>query len=174
MAYTPRKNMFGRAYGLKRGPNPRLYATNGIEARGLFLSTSVDTAGAMTQVNIEDWTTVTASATGTVALAARGVTAIAGGASSLYTLVAPQATGIRRTFFTTSTSTAVRQITSASNIIVGASVGGDSGTLTASTAMTVMTFNGLGQTIELVSLSTSAWVNVSLRGFSTGATPLSS
>jgi hypothetical protein len=40
--------------------------------------------------------------------------------------------------------------------------------------MTVLTFNGLGQSIELLSISTSAWVNIALRGYSTGVAALSS
>ena len=177
MAYTPRKNMFGRAYGLKRGPSPRFYATHGIEAKGLFLSTSVDTGGSMTQVNIEDATTIFTSSTGTAAQATRGITLLATGASTIYTLAAPPAVGIRKTFATAATSTLVRQVVSASHIVLGASsstIGADGSVMSVSTAGTVMTFNGLGQTIELLSISTAAWLNTSLRGFtSTGILPIS-
>ncbi len=175
MAYAPRKNsLFGRAFGLKRGPTPRVYATYGIEAKGIFLSTGVD--GTFTQVHIEGMTSIEAASTATTAVTARGMTLIPAGASTLFTLAAPPAAGVRKTFFTTSTSTAVRQVKSAVDIVVGfsSSGGGDSGGLVASTAMSVITFNGLGNTVELIGLSTSAWLNSGLRGFTTSANPLSS
>ena len=175
MANVSRKNLFGYWLGLTRATTAqtgqRLFSKNGFVGSALFLST---TEGSETEVKLQGWTDIEPSSTGTAALATLGLPVVDAAASSLYTMAAPPASGIRRTLYTTSTSTLVRQITSASNIVVGASVGGDSGTLTASTAMTVMTFNGLGQAIELLAVSTGAWLNVSLRGFSTGATPLSS
>jgi hypothetical protein len=89
-------------------------------------------------------------------------------------MAAPPAAGVRKVLFTTSTSTLTRQVKSAVDIVGGVSVGGDSGTLTASTSFTVITFNALGNAHELISLSTSAWLSLGIRGYSTGTAPLSS
>jgi hypothetical protein len=45
--------------------------------------------------------------------------------------------------------------------------------LTGSTSFTVLTFNGIGNAQELIGLSTSAWMSLGIRGYSTGAVPLS-
>ena len=174
MAYAPRKNMFGRAYGLKRGPSPRLYATNGIEAKGIFLSTATD--GTFTQVHIEGLTAIEAASTATTAVTLRGMTLIPAGASTLYTLAAPPVAGVTKRFFTTSTSTLLRQIKVAVDVVAGfaSSGGGDSGGLVASTSMTVISLSGAGQVVELIGLSTAAWLNSHLRGFTTAVNPLSS
>lgn len=179
MAFIPRMSIFGPWLGLTRetsnATGMMVFAKRGIAAPYLVLHATEPTANSTASiVDIDGLTTLATLSTGTAAIAVRGLSLVSSAASSLYTMAGPPAAGVRRTLFTTSTSTLVRQITSAANIVTGASVGGDSGTLTASTAMTVMTFNGLGQTIELIALSTSAWVNVGLRGFSTAATPLSS
>lgn len=172
MAYTPRKNsIWGRAFGLRRGPTPRVYATYGLEAKGLFLSTAAD--GTFVQEHIEGFTSVESASTGTAALSIRGITIMTTGASTGYTLAAPQATGIRKSFI--SVSTAARQVTSAAHMVRGVSgslSAGDSGIITASTAHTLLTFGGIGQSIELVSLSTAAWAVTSVSGFSSLATPV--
>lgn len=175
MATWPIKSIFGKLAGFVRAtssyPTERLFVKGGIIAPYLFLSTS---EGSETLVDIAGFTGVETSSTGTAALATRGQTIISSAASTLYTMAAPPGTGIRRVLFTTSSSTLSRQITSASQIVTGLAASGGDGTITASTAMTVMTFNGLGQSIELMSISTSAWVNIALRGYSTGVAALSS
>lgn len=175
MATIPIKSLFGKLLGLTHAsstyPIERLVVPGGIITQAIYMSTA---AGSETAVNIQGFSDIETSSTGTAALATRGQTIIASGQSSLYTLAAPPAAGVRKVICTTSTSTAVRQITSAVSIVGGASVGGDSGTLTASTSFTVLTFNGLGQTQELLALSTAAWQSLVIRGYSTGATPLSS
>lgn len=180
MATWPIKSIFGKLVGFVRAtstyPTERLFVKGGIITPYLFLGT---TEGSETLTDITDVTQVETSSTGTAALATRGITIVAAGASTLYTLGAPPGTGIRKTFCATSTSTAVRQIKSTSPIVTGASstngIGGDGSVISASTSMTVLTIAGLGHAIELVSISTSAWINTSLRGFtSTNVVPLSS
>jgi hypothetical protein len=175
MATYPLKTIFGKLLGLTRPtstyPTERLFVKGGVITPYLFVGTS---EGSENLADIQDWTKVEASSTGTAALATRGITQITSAASTLYTLAAPPGTGVRKTLFTTSTSTLSRQVLSASPIVTGLAASGGDGTITASTSMTVMTFNALGQSIELVSLSTSAWVNVGLRGYSTGVAALSS
>jgi hypothetical protein len=180
MATIPIKSMFGKLVGLTRAtttyPTERLFAKGGFIGPAIYLHA---TEGSETIVDIQGLTDVETSSTGTAAVATRGITIVAAGASTLYTLGAPPGSGIRKTFVATSTSTATRQIKSTSPIVTGAAstngIGGDGSVISASTSMTVLTLAGLGHCIELVSISTSAWVNTGLRGFtSTNIVPLSS
>jgi hypothetical protein len=180
MATHPIKSLFGSLLGLTRPTatytTERLFSKGGFIGPYLFLSTS---EGSETIVDVAGFTGVETSSTGTAALATRGISIISSAASTTYTMAAPPGTGIRRTLFTTSTSTLTRQVTSAAPIVGGnsstAGVGADGSVLTGSTSFTVMSFGGIGQAIELVSISTAAWVNTSLRGFtSTNTVPLSS
>lgn len=179
MATHPLKSMFGKLVGLTRPTTTftteRLFAKGGFIGPAIYLSTA---EGSETAVNIQGFTDVQTSSTGTAALAVRGITLLTSGASTTYTLAAPPAAGIRKTIATGGNSTLVRQILSASPIVVGAassSIGADGSVITGSTSMTLMTFYQLGQVIELVSLSTAAWVNTSLRGFtSTNSVPFTS
>jgi hypothetical protein len=179
MATHPIKSMFGKLVGLTRPTTTytteRLFAKGGFIGPAIYLST---TEGSETAVNIQGFTDVETGTT-SAGLATRGITQLTSAASTGYTLAAPSAAGIRKTFVTITASTLLRQIKSSADIIAGnsstAACGADGGSITASTAMTVMSFNGLGQAIELISLSTSAWLNTSLRGYnSTAANPLSS
>ena len=175
MATIPIKSLFGKLMGFTRPtstyPRERLVVPGGFVGGAIYLSTS---EGSETAVNIQGFSDIETSSTGTAALATRGQTIVSSAASTLYTMAAPPAAGVRKVLFTTSTSTLSRQITSASPIVTGVAASGGDGTITASTSMTVMTFNALGQSIELVSISTSAWVNIGLRGYSTGVAALSS
>lgn len=179
MAVIPIKSVFGKLMGFTRPttayPQERLVVPGGFVGSAIYLST---TAGSETAVNIQGFTDVETSSTGTAALATRGVSLISSAASTAYTLAAPPAVGIRKTLFTVSTSTLVRQVTSASPIIVGNSstngVGSDGSVITGSTAMTLLSFAGIGQCIELISITTGAWINSSLRGYtSTVTVPIS-
>lgn len=176
MAVIPIKSIFGKLAGFTRAstsyPIERLVVPGGIITTRLFMSTA---EGSETILNIQGASDIETGSTGTAALATRGITTVPGGASTLYTLAAPPAAGIRKTFTSISTSTAIRNITSASHIIRGVSgslVAGDSGIITASSAHTVMFFTGQGQCIELVSLSTAAWACTSVSGYSSLQTPL--
>lgn len=176
MATIPIKSIFGKLAGFTRAtttyPIERFLVPGGVITQALYMSTA---AGSETAVNIQGVTDIETGSTGTAALATRGITTIPGGASTLYTLAAPPAAGIRKSFVATSTSTAVRNITSASHIIRGVSgslSAGDSGIIVASSAHTVLFFTGLGQSIELVSLSTAAWACTSVSGYSSLQTPL--
>jgi hypothetical protein len=180
MATHPLKSLFGSLLGFTRPtstfPHGRFFSKGPIVAPSLYLHT---TEGSETIVDIQGFTDVETSSTGTAALARRGITLISSGASTAYTMAAPQGSGIRKTLFAVSTSTSVRQVTSAAVIIVGNSstngIGSDGSVITGSTSMTVMSFAGIGQCIELVSISTAAWVNTSLRGYtSTNTVPFSS
>jgi hypothetical protein len=175
MATHPIKSLFGSLLGLTRPtatyPTERLFAKGGYIGPYLFLGT---TEGSETLVDIQGLTDIETSSTGTAALSNRGQTIISSAASTLYTLAAPPSAGVRKVFVTTSTSTLTRQVLSAVSIVGGPSVGGDSGTLTGSTSFTVLTFNGIGNAQELIGLSTSAWMSLGIRGYSTGAVPLSS
>jgi hypothetical protein len=179
MAVIPIKSLFGKIAGFTRPtstyPKERLVVPGGFIGSAIYLST---TEGSETAVNIQGFTDVETGST-SAGLATRGITQLTSAASTGYTLAAPSAAGIRKTFVTITASTLLRQIKSSAEIIAGnsstAACGADGGSITASTAMTVMSFNGLGQAIELISLSTSAWLNTSLRGYnSTQANPLSS
>ncbi len=178
MANVSRLNLFGRWVGLTRetsavaestGLGYRLFAKRGFVGSGLWLGT---TEGSEARVDIQGFTTITSASTGTVALQNRGLNLMTTGASSLYTLAAPPAAGVRVSFF--SISTAARQVTSAVHVVRGmaSSGGGDAGGIVASTAHTILTFNGIGNAIELVGLSTAAWFCNSVAGFSTSSTPL--
>jgi hypothetical protein len=179
MAVIPIKSLFGKILGLSRAttayPIERLVVPGGIITQAIYMSTA---AGSEAAVNIQGFTDVETGTT-SAGLATRGITQLTSAASTGYTLAAPPAAGIRKTFITTTPSTLLRQIVSSAQIITGnsstAACGADGGSITASTAMTVISFNGLGQAVELLSLSTAAWVNTSLRGYtSTQAAPLSS
>lgn len=179
MAFLPRKSIWGRRVGLTRETTTQngemLFSERGFAGPYLYLHATEPTANSTSSiVDIEGLTTVTSYTTANTAIATRGIAIIPAGASTLYTLAAPPAAGVRKTFITTSTSTLARQVKTAVDVICGASVGGDSGTITASTAMTILNFSGLGNTIELTGISTAAWLVTGLRGFSTGATPASS
>jgi hypothetical protein len=181
MATHPIKSMFGKLVGLTRPTTTytteRLFAKGGFIGPAIYLSTA---EGSETAVNIQGFTDVeTGSTAVAAALATRGITQLTSAATTGFTLAAPSAAGIRKTFVTITPSTLLRQVVSAAQIIAGnsstAACGADGGSITASTAMTVLSFNGLGQCIELLSLSTSAWLNTGLRGYnSTQAAPLSS
>lgn len=179
MAFLPRTNLFGRWIGLTRETTNAtgnvFFSARGIAAPYLYLHATEPTANSTSSiVDIEGLTTITTLSTGTAAVATRGIALVSSAASTAYTLAAPPAAGVRKTLFTTSSSTLVRQVKVAVDVVGGMSAHSDSGTLTASTSFTVLTFNALGQCIELIGLSTAAWLNTSLRGFSTAATPLSS
>lgn len=179
MAFLPRKSLFGQWLGLTYETTTFngqvIFAKRGIAAPYLYLHATEPTANSTASiVDIEGFTTVTTLSTGTVAVATRGVALVSSATSTLYTLAAPPAAGVRKTLTAISSSTLNRQIKVAVDVQGGASVGGGSGTLTASTSFTVLTFTGLGQTIELVGLSTAAWACIGMHGFSTGATPMSS
>ena len=175
----PFKSVLGNWLGLTRETTTfkgqAFFSRRGFIGPYLYLAATEPSANSTAAiVDIEGLTTVTALATGTAAVSPRGIAQVTSAASSLYTMTAPPGIGVRKVFFTTSTSTVVRQITSSSPIVGGAAVGGSEGTLTGSTSFTVLTFNGIGQFIELTAVSTAAWVCSGLRGFSTAATPLTS
>ena len=179
MAFLPRMSMFGRWVGLTRETTDAagmvLFARRGIAGPALYLQATEPSAGSgLTKVDIEGLTTLTSLSTGTAAVATRGVALVTSAASTLYTLAAPPAAGVVKRLVSVSSSTLLRQIKVAVDVVGGAAVGGDAGTLTASTSFTVLSFNGMGQCIDLVGLSTAAWMNTNLRGFSTAAAPLSS
>ena len=179
MAFLPRMSIFGRWVGLTRETTTfngqTLFSARGFSGPYLYLHATEPTANSTSSlVDIEGLTTVTTLTTADTAIATRGIGLIAAGASTLYTLAAPPAAGVRKVLTAISTSTASRQVKVAVSVVGGASVGGDSGTIAASSSFTVLTFTGQGNTIELMGLSTAAWLNVGLRGFSTGAIPLSS
>lgn len=180
MATWPIKSIFGKLAGFVRPtstyPTERLFVKGGIITPYLFLGT---TEGSESALNVQGATDVQTSSTGTAALNSYGVTIISSAASTAYTMAGPSGTGVRKTLVTASSSTLVRQVTSAAVIVTGNSstngIGSDGSVITGSTSMTVMSFAGIGQCIELVALSTSAWVNTGLRGYtSTGTVPLSS
>jgi hypothetical protein len=179
MAFLPRMSIFGRWVGLTRETTTQngqvLFSQRGFAGPYLYLHATEPTANSTSSiVDIEGLTTVTTQTTADTALSVRGISIIPAGASTLYTLAGPAAAGVRKVLFTTSTSTLSRQVKTAVSVVGGPSVGGDSGTISASSSFTVLSFTGQGNVIELVGLSTSAWMNVGLRGFSTGAAPLSS
>ena len=179
MATHPIKSLFGRLLGFTRPtstyPTERLFVKGGVITPYLLMHT---TEGSETKVDVQGFTDVETSSTATAALATRGITLLTSGASTIYTLAAPPGTGIRKTIATGGNSTLVRQILSAAPIVTGASsstIGSDGSVITGSTSMTLMTLYQNGQVIELVSLSTAAWVNTSLRGFtSTNSVPFTS
>lgn len=179
MAAIPIKSLFGKLIGLTRAttafPIERLVVPGGIVTQAIYMST---TEGSEAAVNIQGFTSVETGTT-SAGLSVRGITQLTSAASTGYTLAAPPAAGIRKTFVTITPSTLLRQIKSSVEIVTGsastAGVGADGGSITGSTAMTVISFNGLGQVVELVALSTAAWANTNLRGYtSTQAAPLSS
>ena len=179
MAFLPRMSIFGRWVGLTRETTTQngqvLFSQRGFAGPYLYLHATEPTANSTSSiVDIEGLTTTTTQTTADTALSVRGISIIPAGASTLYTLAAPAAAGVRKAFFTTSTSTLTRQVKSAVSVVTGASVGGGSGTVAASSSMTVITFSAQGNYVELVGLSTAAWATVNLQGFSTGAAPLSS
>ena len=179
MSFLPRKSLFGQWLGLTYETTTFngqvIFAKRGLAAPYLYLHATEPTANSTSSiVDIEGLTTVTTLTTADTAIATRGIGLIAAGASTLYTLAAPPAAGVRKVLTAISTSTASRQVKVAVSVVGGASVGGDSGTISASSSFTVLTFTGQGNTIELMGLSTAAWLNVGLRGFSTGAIPMSS
>lgn len=173
MAVIPIKSIFGKVMGLTRPttafPKERLVVPGGFVGGAIYLST---TEGSETAVNIQGFTDIENSSTGTAALATRGLTLMSTGASTGYTLAGPPAAGVRKVLM--SHSTAAKQVTSSVHIVRGiaSSGGGDSGIIAASTAHTVMTLSGTGNVIELVGLSTSAWFCLSAAGFSSASTPL--
>lgn len=179
MANLSRMNRFGRWFGLTRettsGTGMRFFAKRGFVGPYLWLHA---TEGSETMVDIQGFTSYEASSTaaGSVALSVRGITGISSGASTLYTLAAASPStssqGYRKTITATSSSTLVRQITSAVPIIVGKAVGGTAGLTSASSVYTVMNFTGQAQTIELMGFSTAYWQVVNIGGFATDATPL--
>lgn len=176
MATYPLKSIFGKLLGLTRPTTvyttERLFAKGGFIGPYLFLGT---TEGSESALNIQGATDVQTSSTGTAALNNYGVTYISSGASTLYTLAAPAGTGVRKSLVAGTSSTAVRQVTSAVHIVRGVSgslSAGDSGIIVASTSHTLLTFNGLGQSIELVGHSTAAWLCTSVSGYSSLATPV--
>ena len=180
MAVHPIKSLFGSLLGLTRPTatytTERLFSKGGFIGPAIYLSTA---EGSETLVPIQGSGDVETSSTGTAALAPRGISIISSAASTAYTMAGPTYAGMRKTLVTASSSTLTRQVTSAVVIVTGNSstngVGSDGSVITASTSMTVMSFGGPGQCIELVALSTSAWMNTGLRGFtSTNTVPLSS
>ena len=179
MATHPIKSLLGELLGLTRVSTTysiqRLFAKGGFVGPALYLHA---TQGSETKVDVQGFTDVETSSTATAALATRGITLLTSGASTIYTLAAPPGTGIRKTIATGGNSTLVRQILSAAPIVTGASsstIGSDGSVITGSTSMTLMTLYQNGQVIELVSLSTAAWINTSLRGFtSTNSVPFTS
>lgn len=179
MAFLPRMSIFGRWVGLTRettnGTGYQLFSERGFMGPYLYLASTEPTANSTSSiVDIEGLTTVTSQTTADTALSVRGISIIPAGASTLYTLAGPAAAGVRKVFWTSSTSTALRQVKSSASVIVGASVGGGSGTVAASSQATILSFTGQGNYLELMALSTSAWAAVNLQGFSTGATPVTS
>ena len=179
MAFLPRMSIFGRRVGLTRettdGTGSKLFAERGVVTPGLYLhATEVSAEASLVKTDIEGLTTVTTQTTADTAVSVRGISIIPAGASTLYTLAAPAAAGTRKAFFTTSTSTLSRQVKSAVPIYTGASVGGGSGTIVASTGMTIVNFLALGNYVELMGLSTAAWATVNVQGYSTGTAALSS
>ncbi len=98
----------------------------------------------------------------------RGWNILSSAASSVYTLAAPPGPGVRCAFTSITTSTALRQITSAVNIVRGVASsldGGDAGIQAASSAYTIITLQGQGNVVELVGLSTAAWLCNSIAGY---------
>ena len=171
------KSILGNWVGLTRPTTPgngqALFSKRGFSGPYLYLHATEPTANSTSSiVDLEGFTTVTASATGTVAIGVRGITTVTSGASTTYTLAGPPGPGIRKTLTATSSSTSTRSILSAAQIIAGNAVGGDAGLTSGTTYYTVMTFKGAGNTIELLSLSTAAWVATNVHGFTTDATPL--
>lgn len=173
------KSILGNWVGLTRESTTlkgfALFSRRGFIGPYLYLSATEPTANSTGSiVDIEGLTTVTSLATGTAAIAVRGISAVTSAASSLYTMAGPPGVGIRRTLFATSSSTLNRQITSAALIEAGVAGNTGDGTIAAGASFSVLTFTGQGQCIELVSQSTSKWLCTALRGFSSAATPLSS
>lgn len=176
MATLSLTSLRGKLLGLTRPttafPTPRLFSKGGFMANALYMSTA---EGSEALVDLAGFTDVETSSTATAALTVRGISVIAAGASTLYTLAGPPGTGVRKTLMTASTSTALRQVVSAAHIVRGVSSslqGGDNGIIAASSAHTVLSFSGIGHCIELVSQSTGNWLCVGVSGFSTTATPL--
>lgn len=89
----------------------------------------------------------------------RGTTTLGSSSAKDYTMNAPGAldTGIRKTLTTTTTSTAARTVSLASGTFQ----------TTVGTSAQKITFNGIGQNVELVALSTSL---VGVRSFTSGVT----
>ena len=137
-------------------------------------ATEPSAESSLVKTDLEGITTVTTQTTADTALSVRGISIIPAGASTLYTLAAPAAAGVRKAFFTTSTSTLTRQVKTAVSVIAGPSVGGGSGTVAVSSSVTILTFSGQGNYIELLGLSTAVWLAAGVQGFSTGVTPLTS
>lgn len=107
--------------------------------------------------------------TGSTDVTNNGIAAVSS-SSGAWTLQAP-VPGVSKRIFATSTSTLVRTFTLASGSYeVGASVGGNGGTVTAGSTYNVITLNGQGQSIELVGRSTSVFAVLNVSGFSTAAT----
>lgn len=180
MANVSRMNLFGRWVGLTRetsavaestGRGYRLFSKRGFVGSALYLHA---TEGSETIVDIQGLTTVTVGSTATAALQTRGINQLAAAASTLYTLAAPPGAGVR--CMITSVSTPTRQVLAAVSIVrgVASSGGGDAGIIAASSDHRTMTFTGIGNVIELVGLSTAAWLAVSVAGFSSASTPITS
>lgn len=180
MANVARTNIWGRWIGLTRetsavaestGRGYRLFAKRGFVGPAIYLHA---TEGSEAIVDIQGFTTITSASTGTAAMATRGLNLMTTGVSSLYTLAAPPAAGVRVAFL--SISTAARQVLSAVDIVrgVASSGGGDAGIIAASTSHRTLTFNGFGNAIELIGLSTAAWFCNSVAGYSTVSTPVTS
>ena len=138
---VPFKSILGNFIGLTRETTTQrgnvLFSRRGFAGPYLYLHATEPTGGSTSSiVDIEGLTTVTNSATGTAAISPRGITLMATGASSLYTLAAPPGPGVQKTFF--SHSTAAKQVVSAVHIVRGiaSSGGGDAGIIAASTAHT--------------------------------------
>lgn len=175
MATIPIKSMFGKLIGLTRPtsafPTERLVVPGGVITQAVYMST---TAGSETITQISGWSD---SETGTTSanLSPRGITFITSAAATGYVLPAPPAVGIRKVFVTTTTSTAVRSIASSgAGIVYGISQGGGSGlNSTGSTAGTNFSLTGMGNFVELTSISTLAWYVSGAHGFSTAVTPFS-
>lgn len=128
----------GVIQGSTLGTRP-LYAKDGF----VGLSLSVGPAGSETLVGgAASVTTPTTAQT----IASGGTSIFPATAAKSYNLGAPAA-GARKTLVATSTSTAVRTITLASGNF----------TSTAISTGASIAFNGIGQVVELIGLSTAAW-----------------
>jgi hypothetical protein len=175
MATIPIKSLFGKILGLSRAttayPIERLVVPGGIITQALYMSTSEGSEQLVQIAGFSNSETGTTSAN----LSVRGITIISSAAATGYVLPAPPAAGIRKVFMTSTTSTAVRSIASSgAGIVYGISQGGGSGlNSTGSTAGTNLSLTGMGNYVELTSISTLAWYVSGIHGFSTAVTPFS-
>ena len=163
MAYIPRKNMFGRDFGLKRGTSPRFYNPNGFESYALYLSTAVGSTAEL--VDVAHLTKVASVTTGTTTIPARGISSISS-SSGVWDLGTP-IVGVPKKIVSTTTSTLVRTINSAVNIMISSNPVSTGYPQLALSTGSAITINGQFQELNLVGLTTALWKVASYHGYST-------